>query len=63
MVDITKWLEYFIQDGMLFRGVHLCIPKSFMRENLIKEKHNGGLARCFGIDKIVALVSEQYFWP
>lgn len=41
----------------------MCIPNSSMRENLIKEKHSGGLAGHFGIDKTVALVSEQYFWP
>lgn len=34
-----------------------------MRDNLIKEKHNGGLAGHFGIDKTMALVSENYFWP
>lgn len=63
MVDRSKWLDYFIQDGMLFRGVQLCIPKSSMRENLIKEKHSGGLVGHFGIDKTIALVSEQHFWP
>ena len=34
-----------------------------MRENLIKEKHSGGLARHFGRDKTLALVSENYYWP
>lgn len=62
-IDRSKWLDYFIQDVMLFRGVQLCIPKNSMRENMIKEKHSGGLARHFGIDKIVALVSKHYFWP
>ena len=32
-----KWLDFIIQDGMLFKGIWLCIPRSFMRENLIKE--------------------------
>lgn len=48
---------------ILFRGLQLCIPKSSMRDNLIKEKHSGGLPRHFGVEKIVALVSEHYFWP
>ncbi|GLJ05054.1 hypothetical protein SUGI_0010190 [Cryptomeria japonica] len=34
-----------------------------MRDSLIKEKHGGGLAGHFGIDKTMALVSEIYFWP
>ena len=31
-----------------------------MRMNLIKEKHYGGLARHFGIDKTLSLV--KYYW-
>ena len=34
-----------------------------MRENLIKEKHSGGLAGHFGKDKIIALVAENCYWP
>lgn len=34
-----------------------------MLENLIKEKHSGGLVGHFGIEKSVALVNESYFWP
>ena len=48
IVDRTRWLDYLIQDGMLFKGCQLCIPRSSMRENLIKEKHSGGMARHFG---------------
>ena len=47
-LDKTKWLDFIIQDGMLFKENQLCIPKSSMRENLIKEKHSGGLAGHFG---------------
>ena len=47
-MDKTRWLDYLIQDGMFFKGSQLCIPRSSMRENLIKEKHNGGMARHFG---------------
>jgi hypothetical protein len=34
-----------------------------MRENLLKEKHSGGLAGHFGHDKTFAKLSESYFWP
>ena len=47
-VDRTRWLDYLIQDGMLFKGNQLCIPRSSMRENLIKEKHSGGMVEHFG---------------
>ena len=43
----TRWLNYLIQDGMLFKGSELCIPRSSMMENLIKEKHSGGMAGHF----------------
>ena len=48
---------------MLFKGIQLCIPRSFMRLNLIKEKHSGGLAGHFGIDKTLSLLKEKYYWP
>ena len=47
-IDRTKWLDYLIQDGMLFKGSQLCIPRSSMREKLIKEKDSGGMAGHFG---------------
>jgi hypothetical protein len=51
-----------IQEGLLFRGNQLCIPIFSVRENLLKEKHNGGLAGHFGHDKTFAKMSESYFW-
>ena len=57
---ISKYDKYFIQEGMLFKGILLFIPRSSMRLNLIKEKHSGGLARHFGIDKIMSLLKEKY---
>jgi hypothetical protein len=33
---MSKYDEYFIQEGMLFKGIQLCIPISDMRVNLIK---------------------------
>jgi hypothetical protein len=61
--DRSQWIEYVIQDGLLFKGNQLCIPNFSMRENLLKEKHSGGLARHFGHDKTFAKLSKSYFWP
>lgn len=55
-IYMKKWLDYLIQDGN-----KLCISRSSMRMNLIKEKHSGGLAWHFGFDKSITLVGEQYF--
>lgn len=53
VMEKSKWIYHFIQDGMLLKGNQLCVPRNSMTENLIKEKHSRGLARHFGIDKIV----------
>jgi hypothetical protein len=61
--DKSQWNEYMIQDGLLFRGNQLCIPKFSMRENLLKEKHNRGLAEHFGHDKTFSKFNRSYYWP
>jgi hypothetical protein len=33
-----------------------------MRENLLKEKHSGGLVRHFGHEKMFTKLNESYFW-
>lgn len=59
----SDWLDYFIQGGLLFKGNKLCIPKCSMMENIIKEKHSGGLFGHFGQDKTFAQVNAFYYWP
>jgi hypothetical protein len=61
--DKIQWTEYMIQDGLLFRGNQLCIPKCSMRENLLKEKHSGGLVGHFDHDKMFSKLNGSYFWP
>jgi hypothetical protein len=61
--DRSPWINYMIQEGLLFRGNQLCIPNCSMRENLLKEKHSGGLAGHFGHEKTFAKLNESYFWP
>ena len=34
-----------------------------MRENLLKEKHSGGLASHFGNKKTYAQLNNFYYWP
>ena len=61
--DNSLWLDYNIQEIFLFKGGQLCMPECLMRENLIQEKHSGGLAGHFGIDKTLDQVSHFYDWP
>ena len=60
---MSKYDEYFIQEGMLFKGIQLCIPTSAMRVNLIKEKHCAGLVEHFRIDKTFSLLKDKYSLP
>lgn len=55
--------DFLIQDGLLFKGWQLCIPKFSMRTNIIKEKHSRAMACHFGLDKTLELVRRHYFWP
>ena len=41
--DKSPWAEYILQEGLLFRGNQLCIQICSMRDNLLQEKHGGGL--------------------
>jgi hypothetical protein len=52
-----------IQEGLLFKGNQLCIPKCSMRHNLLKEKHSGGLIGHFIHDKTFSQLSSPYYWP
>lgn len=52
-----------LQYGLLFKNNKLCIPSCSMRENLIQEKHNGGVAGQFGSDKTYGQLSHFYLWP
>ena len=54
----SDFTDYSLQDGFLFKGNQLCVPKGFMRENLIQEKHNGSLSGHFGIKKTLELVQR-----
>ena len=50
-MDREPWMEYMLQDGFIFKNNKLWIPKCSMRENMIQEKHNGGMVGHFGSDK------------
>jgi hypothetical protein len=61
--DKSQWIEYMIQEGLLFRGHQLCIPKCSIRDNLLKEKHSRGLVGHFSHNKMFAQLRNSYYWP
>ena len=62
-VDKDPWMEYTLQESLLFKNNKLCIPKCYMRENLIEEKHNGVMASHIGSEKNFKKLGHFYFWP
>ena len=62
-VEREPWMEYALQEGLLFKKSKLCIPKCSMRENMIQEKHNGGMVGHFGSDKTFGQLGHFYFLP
>ncbi|XP_074292819.1 uncharacterized protein LOC141619697 [Silene latifolia] len=57
------YLEFVLQEGFLFNGNKLCVPKHPIRELLVREAHGGGLAGHFGIAKMLEVLKEQFFLP
>jgi RNase H-like domain found in reverse transcriptase/Integrase zinc binding domain len=55
--------QFIRQEGFLFKGNRLCIPKCSLREAVITEGHAGGLAGHFGVDKTLAWLQDQFYWP
>ena len=48
--------DFMIQDGYLFKGTKLCIPKSGTRELLIQAVHSGLLASHYGENKTPSML-------
>jgi len=48
--------------SFLFRKNKLCIPKSLLRDLIIKEAHGGALAGHFNINKTLEILKEHFYW-
>ena len=55
--------DYSVQDGFLFKGNRLCVPKENFRELIRREVHGGGLAGHFGVNKTLEILKERFHWP
>lgn len=53
--------DFHIQQGFLFKGKQLCIPKISLWAQLIHELYSNGLAALTGHDKTIAVVEDRFF--
>ncbi|XP_057543321.1 uncharacterized protein LOC130821549 [Amaranthus tricolor] len=54
---------FSIQQGFLFKGNRLCIPRTSLRTALVREIHEGSLAGHFGIQKTLDMLAKHFYWP
>ena len=53
--------NFHIQQGFLFKENQLCIPKTSLREFIIRDLHSSGLAAHTGSDKTITSVEEHFY--
>lgn len=55
--------DYVVEDGYLFKGLRLCIPRSSLLDKMVRELHSSNLSGHVGRDKTIAGLKEPYYWP
>jgi len=55
--------NFLVQEGFLFKGTRLCVPRCNTRELLIREVHGCSLADHYGKNKTLIMLREHYYWP
>jgi len=53
--------DFYKHDEFLFKGHKLCAPKSSLQELFMKESHEGGLMRHFGVQKTLDMLHDNFF--
>ena len=54
--------KFYKRNGFLLRENKLRVPKSSLRDLLVREAHSGGSMGHFGVKKILDMLSDHFFW-
>jgi len=52
---------YTLQEGFLFKENKFCIPKSPLRDSIVKEAHGEALTGHFGINKTLEILKKHFY--
>jgi len=55
--------SFTLQEDLFFKGNKLCIPKSSLRDLIVKEAHGEALASYFGINNTLEILKQHFYWP
>ena len=59
--DPSTFGSFTLQYGFLFKENKLCVPKSSLRELIVKEAHGGALADHPVINKTLEILEEHFY--
>jgi len=57
-----RTIEYYLQDGFLYKLDKLCVPKGEQLQ-LIRGAHTSKVARNFYVGNTVANLQRYVYWP
>jgi len=59
--DPSLYDSFTLQEGFIFKGNKLYIPKSPLRNLIVKEVHGGALTSHFDINKTLKILKEHFY--